>query len=102
MPAEQGRIRCRDFGGGPERCDAITGAHCHFVCEKCGSASDFSMPVRASINRQAQRLSRNMTKWHTINFHGISEKCAGRAKTQALRAKACVESYTDEGFMMHS
>ena len=76
---EQGRITSRDFGDGVEHYDAMTGVHYHFICEKCKSVSDFSMPVQESITRDARRFSRHSIQGHTIQFHGICETCRKRA-----------------------
>jgi Fur family transcriptional regulator, peroxide stress response regulator len=72
---EQGRIISRDFGDGIEHFDAMTHIHYHFICEKCESVSDFTMPVQESITKDAQRLSKHTITSHTIQFYGICENC---------------------------
>jgi Fur family peroxide stress response transcriptional regulator len=72
---EDGRISSREFEDGLDHYDAITGLHYHFICEKCGSISDFSMPFQKSLNTKAQNLSGHIIKEHTINFYGICRKC---------------------------
>jgi Fur family peroxide stress response transcriptional regulator len=72
---EQGRILCRDFGDGIEHYDAIIEIHYHFICEKCKSVSDFSMPIQESITKNAQKLSKHLIKGHTIHFYGTCENC---------------------------
>lgn len=72
---EEGMIVSRDFGDGVERFDAITHAHYHFICEQCKSVSDFAMPVQESITGEAQKLTKHAIRGHTIQFHGICEKC---------------------------
>lgn len=72
---EQGRIVSRDFGDGVEHFDAMTHVHYHFICERCKSVSDFTMPVDESITKSAQKLSRHTISGHTIQFYGVCEKC---------------------------
>jgi len=73
--SEQGRIMCQEFGDGIEHYDAITEMHYHFICEKCKSVSDFSMPIQEIITKKAQKMSKHSINSHTIQFFGICEKC---------------------------
>ncbi len=72
---EQERILSREFGDGLEHFEAMKEVHYHFVCEKCKSVSDFNMPVREAITRNARKLSNHTITSHTIHFYGICEKC---------------------------
>lgn len=72
---EQGLLVSREFGNGIEHFDAMTYLHYHFICEKCTSVSDFTMPVQESITKNAQKMSQHTIHNHTINFYGICEKC---------------------------
>jgi len=75
---DQGRIKSRDFGDGIAHFDAITRVHYHFICEECGSISDFSMPVQESITTEAQKASEHTITSHTIQFCGICGQCKRR------------------------
>lgn len=77
---EQGVLKSRDFGDGIERFDAITGPHYHFICERCGSVSDFFMPLQDSVTESAQKISGHTITGHTIQFTGICEKCKKRRR----------------------
>lgn len=77
---EQGLITGRDFGDGIEHFYAMTQIHYQFMCEKCKSVSDFTMPVQESITKNAQKTSKHTIMSHTIHFYGICEKCKNRIK----------------------
>jgi Fur family peroxide stress response transcriptional regulator len=77
---EQGLIISRDFGDGIEHFDAMTHIHYHFICEKCASVSDFTMPVQESITKNAQKMSKHTITGHMIHFYGICEKCKKKHK----------------------
>jgi Fur family transcriptional regulator, peroxide stress response regulator len=72
---EEGRIQLRDFGDGYEHYDAIANNHYHFICEKCGTISDFDFSVQDHVMEEAQKNTKNIIIGHTINFFGICEKC---------------------------
>ncbi|MDP2807203.1 MAG: transcriptional repressor [bacterium] len=78
---EEGRIASRDVGDGVVHYDAVTGDHCHFVCEHCGSVSDFDMPLHREITEEARRKSSHDIRGHTIQFHGVCRKCIPPSKT---------------------
>jgi Fur family transcriptional regulator, peroxide stress response regulator len=83
---EEGRIAGRDVGDGIVRYDAIIGDHSHFVCERCGSVSDFDLPLHREITEEARRKSCHDIRGHTIQFHGVCRKCMPPCKT-AWRGK---------------
>ncbi len=71
---EEGKITGRAYGGGTEHYDAIRDVHYHFICSSCGAVSDFPMPVKEVITREAQKISTHSISGHTIQFHGICEQ----------------------------
>jgi Fur family transcriptional regulator, peroxide stress response regulator len=73
---EEGRIQGGEFGSGMVRYDAVTGAHYHFVCERCGTVSDFAMPAQDDITAAARRFSEHRIAGHTIRFFGVCADCA--------------------------
>ena len=72
---EEGRVQYRDFGDGKEHYDANTDLHYHFICEKCGSISDFRMPEQTYIEEEAKKLTNNLITGHTIQLFGLCENC---------------------------
>jgi Fur family transcriptional regulator, peroxide stress response regulator len=78
---EDGRIAGRDVGDGVVRYDAVTSDHCHFVCERCGSVSDFDMPLHRELTEEARRKSIHEIRGYTIQFHGVCRKCLPSSKT---------------------
>lgn len=77
---EDGLVRSRDFGDGVERFDAITAHHNHFICEKCGSISDFDVPFDHSLVLKKTKASGKIIRGHVHQFYGICEKCAKKKK----------------------
>ncbi|MBN2346344.1 MAG: transcriptional repressor [Candidatus Aminicenantes bacterium] len=75
---EEGRIQGGEFGSGTVRYDAVTRSHYHFVCERCGSVSDFAMPPQEEITEAARRLSPHRISGHTIRFFGVCAGCAAK------------------------
>ncbi len=72
---EQGQIQRRSFGDGVDHYDAITETHYHFVCERCGTATDFPMPLQDRITEKARQMSGLTITGHTIQFFGICDAC---------------------------
>jgi Fur family peroxide stress response transcriptional regulator len=79
---EQGQIQCRMFGDGIEHYDAITGTHYHFICEKCKTVTDFTMPVQEQITESARKISGHSITGHTIQFFGTCDKCVNKKNTK--------------------
>jgi Fur family peroxide stress response transcriptional regulator len=79
---EEGRLQGGEFGDGPVRYDAVTGAHYHFVCERCGAVSDFAMPAREEINEAARHFTPHRIHGHTIRFYGVCSGCAAREEAK--------------------
>jgi Fur family peroxide stress response transcriptional regulator len=77
---EEGRIQGGEFGSGTMRYDAVIAAHYHFVCERCGTVSDFAMPAQDEITATARHYSPHRIAGHTIRFFGICADC-GAGKT---------------------
>ncbi|HPA71511.1 MAG TPA: transcriptional repressor [Spirochaetota bacterium] len=72
---EEGRVQCRMFGDGVEHYDAITGSHYHFICERCRTVTDFTMPLQEEITAKARTMTGNTITGHTIQFFGICDAC---------------------------
>jgi Fur family transcriptional regulator, ferric uptake regulator len=73
---EQGRLRVVRLEGGHAHYDAMTDAHDHFVCERCGAVAD--LPSRtARPNVEALRAVGYDVRWHTTALYGVCQQCAG-------------------------
>lgn len=72
---EQGLIRKIDFGSTFDRYDANSAPHYHFICERCGSITDLSMPIDTTLNEKVESTTRFKTKRHRIEFYGLCDKC---------------------------
>jgi Fur family peroxide stress response transcriptional regulator len=72
---EEGRIQGGEFGSGIVRYDAVTGSHYHFVCERCGTVSDFAMPAQDDITAAARGFTSHHIAGHTIRFYGVCAAC---------------------------
>lgn len=77
---EDGLVRSHDFGDGMEHFDAVTKPHNHFICEKCGSISDFDIPFDHTIVLKNIKGSGKIIKGHVHQFYGICEKCVKKKK----------------------
>jgi Fur family peroxide stress response transcriptional regulator len=84
---EAGRIQGGEFGHGTVRYDAVTQGHYHFVCERCGTVSDFAMPPDARITAAARRHSPHRIEGHTIRFFGVCADCAVPAHSQSKKRR---------------
>jgi Fe2+ or Zn2+ uptake regulation protein len=85
---EQGRLRVVRLKGGQAHYDAITDAHDHFVCERCGAVLDLPSSAPAP-SASALRAAGYEVHWHTTALYGTCNGCAsGRRRPRAAAAKA--------------
>ena len=77
---EQGVIKKIDFGSTFDRFDANTGAHYHFVCERCGSIIDLELPVDEALNERVNRGTNFHANRHRIEFFGLCDRCQGQGQ----------------------
>jgi len=84
---EEGRIQGGEFGSGTVRYDAVTGSHYHFVCERCGTVSDFAMPAQNHITAAARSYSPHRIAGHTIRFYGVCAACAAIEPVQSKQRR---------------
>jgi Fur family ferric uptake transcriptional regulator len=76
---EQGRLRVVRLEGGQAHYDAMTHAHDHFVCERCGAVVD--LPGRAPARDVgALRAAGYEVHWHTTALYGICTRCRSGAR----------------------
>jgi Fur family peroxide stress response transcriptional regulator len=80
---EEGRLQGNEFGSGTQRYDADTAAHCHFVCARCHTVSDFAMAAQADIVDTARRLTSHRIMGHTIRFYGVCADCLAAEESKS-------------------
>jgi Fe2+ or Zn2+ uptake regulation protein len=76
---EQGLIRKIDFGSTFDRFDANIGPHYHFICERCGSISDLTLPIDEGLNERVNQNTRFQANRHRIEFFGVCDRCVGES-----------------------
>ena len=81
---EQGRLRVVRLEGGQAHYDAMTDAHDHFVCERCGAVVD--LPGRAPARDVgALRAAGYEVHWHTTALYGVCTRCRGAGRGREAR-----------------
>lgn len=60
---------------GPDRFDANTIPHHHFVCRNCHSVIDLDMPDPVDLEKNASSHFNGIIEGHTISFFGLCEHC---------------------------
>lgn len=63
---------------GPDRFDARTFPHHHFVCRNCHSVIDLEMPDPTDLEKNASAHFSGVIEGHTISFFGLCEKCKNK------------------------
>lgn len=79
---EQGRLRVVRLEGGEAHYDAVTDAHDHFVCERCGIVVDLPGEPRAR-DVGALRAAGYEVHWHTTALYGICRECGSTRRRSA-------------------
>ena len=73
---ERGDIRSLGVVRGQERFDRETCAHCHFICEDCGSVLDLpGISVADSLDGQVSREYGLQVQHHDLTFFGRCNVC---------------------------
>ena len=72
--AELGEI-IKITGDGPDRFDANTDLHYHFVCKKCHAVLDLDLPPIAKLEDTASSHFNGSIEGHTATFYGICPDC---------------------------
>lgn len=60
---------------GPDRFDANTMPHPHFVCRGCHSVIDLDMKDPVDLEKNAAIHFNGLIEGHTISFYGLCENC---------------------------
>ncbi len=82
--ADLGEIRRLSCDNGPERFDADTRPHYHFICRQCGQVRDLPMEVSGQMNAEAQNHCGGRIDSHITYFYGVCEDCLERAGTSPV------------------
>ena len=76
--AELGEIQKISTGNGPDRFDAVTKPHNHFVCSCCGNVIDLEMDSIAHIDEIAGKAFRGRVDGHSVYFYGQCPDCLAK------------------------
>lgn len=72
--SELGEIR-KITCNGPDRFDANTMPHCHFICNCCGSVSDLTFEEEPSFKNLQPKDFGGIIETVNLDFSGICENC---------------------------
>lgn len=70
---------------GPDRFDARTAPHHHFVCRNCHCVIDMEMPEEDMLESKAAAAFPGIIDGHTVNFYGLCETCMKNAQKEIDR-----------------
>ena len=73
--SELGEIKRLVTGDGPDRFDADTSPHNHFICRKCHAVLDMDMEDISEIKERAEQNFNGVIESYSVNFYGICEHC---------------------------
>lgn len=73
--SELGEIKSLTTGDGPDRFDADTSMHNHFICRKCHAVLDLDMEDISGIREQAERNFDGLIESCSVNFYGVCGGC---------------------------
>ncbi len=90
--ADLGEIRRLNCGSGPERFDADTSLHYHFICQSCGQVQDLDMNVSDQINLAAQEHCGGRIDSHITYFYGTCADCLKKEAQRSLSADTTAAS----------
>jgi Fur family peroxide stress response transcriptional regulator len=73
--ADIGEIQKISTGVGPDRFDANTSPHYHFICRNCGAVLDLNVSGLDHINILAAQNFDGVIEGHTAFFYGMCPDC---------------------------
>lgn len=76
---EAGFVRAVDTGDDETRYDAVMTRHGHFVCEVCGSLTDFSIDIESVA---VDGLSRFRIRARNVIFKGVCPQCLAASQSE--------------------
>ena len=71
----EGEIKRLATGDGPDRFDADTSPHNHFICRKCHAVLDMDMDDISEVKEQAEQNFEGLIESYSVNFYGVCGKC---------------------------
>ncbi len=74
-----GEIQKLSSLSGPDRYDARTNPHCHFMCTECGSVMDLDIQATDILHKAEEHFSGKITGY-SAGFFGICEECMQKKK----------------------
>lgn len=74
--ADMGMLIKIHIGGGKDRFDGRTDAHCHFFCDRCGRVFDVEDESVCGIEQRVFANDRHTVTGIEINLRGICSKCS--------------------------
>lgn len=75
LMVEMGEIRKLSCGNGPDRFDADTHPHYHFVCRECGEVEDLPVETSQHLNESVQQYCSGQIESHITYFYGVCRHC---------------------------
>jgi len=82
--AQEGIILELDFAGTPDRFDANTQPHSHFICEQCGRIFDVAEPAHKEMDeRIASKMGLKVFN-HRLEFSGLCKDCQAEISQRKL------------------
>lgn len=78
--ANLGSIQKISTGDGPDRFDATTAPHYHFVCTCCHQVMDLDMEFLPDIEAKASEHFDGKITGHTTTFYGLCSECQEKSK----------------------
>lgn len=77
--SELGEIKRLITGDGPDRFDADTSMHNHFICRKCHAVLDLDMEDISGIREQAEKNFDGLIESYSVNFYGVCGECRSKS-----------------------
>ncbi len=65
---------------GPDRFDARTTPHNHFICRDCHSVIDIEMEENGDLEELAAKRFAGIIEGHTTNFYGLCGNCTKKVQ----------------------
>jgi Fur family peroxide stress response transcriptional regulator len=72
---EQKLIKKIEFGSTFDRFDSNISEHHHFICKKCNSIKDITLPDNKELYDKVNKMVNGKIQTHRIEFYGICEEC---------------------------
>ncbi|MDO5441169.1 MAG: transcriptional repressor [Bacillota bacterium] len=78
LMSENGQILRFSAGIGPDRFDAMTHPHAHFICQKCGSVIDMDFVLSNDVLKSASSSFAGIIEDANLQFKGTCSDCLGK------------------------